>query len=91
MPYLEIYLALNIENLKSFDPSMLDDESSEMLSSIEDSVINQEKPLEEDTIIEKKSTTAWWGIKVIFRIGYKGQTPSVARWFSEEAIEIEFL
>lgn len=58
---------------------MPDDKPNNMLSSIEDLVIDQEKPLEEDIIIEKKSTTTRRGIKIIFRIWHKGQKPSVAR------------
>lgn len=46
---------MNVGNLKSFEPLMLDNKLNEILSSIEDLVTNKEKSLEEDTIIEKRS------------------------------------
>lgn len=67
---MEMYSIMNVENLKSFKPLMLDDEMNETLSSIEDLVTNQEKRLEKDTIVEKFTTTQQ-GIKVVFQIGCK--------------------
>lgn len=55
--YTKIYLVVNVENLKLFEPLVLGNESSKMLPSVEDLVINQEMSLEEDTIIKKSTTT----------------------------------
>lgn len=36
LPYIEIYSIVNIENLKSFEPSMLDNEPSKVLPFVKD-------------------------------------------------------
>lgn len=51
---MEIYSVVNVENLKPFKPSMLDDEPSKTLPHVEDLVTDQEKPLEEDTTVKKQ-------------------------------------
>lgn len=51
-----MYLVINAENLKLFEPSLLDDDLEEgtHLPSIDDLCIKQEDPLEEDYILEQK-------------------------------------
>lgn len=49
-----MYLVANVENLKAFEPSMLVYKLIEMLCLIDNLVIDQEKTLDKDAIIEKK-------------------------------------
>lgn len=83
--YMVMYSVVNVEKLKLFEPSMLDDEAKEVLPTVEDLVTEQEAILAEDTIVDRKTTTTRRGAMESFRIGRKGQRPSAAKWFSREA------
>jgi hypothetical protein len=56
-PYMHIYSTVNVDNLKLYEPSMLDQEEEEVLPSIEDLAPNAQAELEEDTILQKWSRT----------------------------------
>jgi hypothetical protein len=49
-PYMHIYSIMNVENLKLYEPSMLDQEEEEVLPSIEDLAPHAHAELVEDTI-----------------------------------------
>jgi hypothetical protein len=49
-PYMHIYSVVNADNLKLYEPSMLDYEEEEVLPSIEDLGIDAQVELEEETI-----------------------------------------
>ncbi|CAL8992604.1 unnamed protein product [Prunus brigantina] len=55
-PYMHMYLVINGENLKLFEPSLLDDDPNEdtRLPSVDDLKIEREDPLQEDCILEQK-------------------------------------
>ncbi|CAL2228946.1 unnamed protein product [Prunus armeniaca] len=55
-PYMHIYSVINGENLKLFEPSLLDDDLDEdtRLPSVDDLKIEREDPLQEDYILEHK-------------------------------------
>ncbi|XP_038973019.1 uncharacterized protein LOC120105044 [Phoenix dactylifera] len=88
--YMEMYSVVNIEKLKPFEPSMLDDEPGETLPTVEDLVTAQETVLAEDAILERKTTTTRRGTRESFRVGRKGQRPSAAKWFSKETGQSQF-
>jgi hypothetical protein len=50
-PYMKIYSILNVENLKLYEPSMLDQEEEKVLPSIEYLALDSQVELEEDTIL----------------------------------------
>jgi hypothetical protein len=56
-PYICIYSVVNVENLKLYEPSMLDKEEEQVLPTIEDLTPYSQEELEEDTILQKKSRT----------------------------------
>lgn len=60
---MEMYSITNVENLKAFKSSMLNDEPSKALPLICNLMANQEKTLDENSIIEKKVTTTRRGNK----------------------------
>ena len=51
---LDIYSIVNIQKLKPIEPSILDDESAEVMPLVEDLHIDKETPLLEETILEMK-------------------------------------
>ena len=55
-PYMQIYSVVNAEYLKLFEPSLLDGnaEGEVVLPTIEELSLEEEKPLEEDCLVESK-------------------------------------
>jgi hypothetical protein len=60
-PYMHIYSVVNVDNLKLYEPSMLDQEEEQVLPSIEDLAPDAQAELEEDTILKKQSKTTRQG------------------------------
>ena len=50
-PYTNIYSVVNVENLKLYETSMLDEEEEKFLPSIEDLPPNAYAKLENDTVL----------------------------------------
>jgi hypothetical protein len=46
-----IYLVVNVENLKLYEPSMLDQEEEKVLPSIEELAPDTQEELEKDTVL----------------------------------------
>lgn len=56
-PYMCIYSVVNVENLKLYEPSMLDQEEKEVLPSMEDLTPNAKEDLKKDTFLQKRYKT----------------------------------
>ncbi|CAL8994908.1 unnamed protein product [Prunus brigantina] len=91
-PYMHMYSVINAENLKLFEPSLLDDDPEEdtRLPSVDDLRIEREEPLQEDCILEQKVRETRHGKYAYFRIGSKGQLPSKSKWYIRDKAIIEF-
>jgi hypothetical protein len=50
-PYMCIYSVVNVENLKLYEPSMLDQEEEKVLPTIEDLAPDAQEELAEDTVL----------------------------------------
>ena len=50
-PYMKIYSVVNVENLKLYEPSMLDQEEEQVLPSIDDLAPDAQAKLEGDTVL----------------------------------------
>ncbi|GJZ43748.1 hypothetical protein Tco_0591003 [Tanacetum coccineum] len=87
---MEMYLAINVDKLKLFKPSMLNDDPGESLPSVDDLVTGQDAVLEEDTIIERNTSSTRRGERKSYRIGRKGQHPNASKWVSKEVGEAQF-
>jgi len=61
-PYMCIYFAMNVENLKLYEPSMLDQEEEQVLLFVEDLAPDVQAELIEDTILQKRSRTTRQGV-----------------------------
>ncbi|GKA83290.1 reverse transcriptase [Tanacetum coccineum] len=55
--YMEMYSVVNVDKLKLFEPSMLDEEPGEYLPSLDELINEQEKVLTKDTIVKRKSSS----------------------------------
>lgn len=86
---MEIYSVINISNLQPFKPLMLDDELEAILPLVDDLVIDWEMMLVEDIILEKITETGQRKWEA-FWVGWKGQHPSVAKWFNRKASQVAF-
>ena len=56
-PYMCIYSVVNVENLKLYEPSMLDQEEEYVLPSMEDLAPDAQAELTIDTVLQKRSKT----------------------------------
>ncbi|CAL2259851.1 unnamed protein product [Prunus armeniaca] len=91
-PYMHMYSVINAENLKLFEPSVLDDDPDEdiRLPSVDDLKIELEDPLLKDCILEQKVRETRHGKYEYFRIGSKGQLPSKSKWYIRDKATQEF-
>ena len=55
LPYMCIYSVVNVENLKLYEISMLDQEEDQVIPSIEDLAPDSQVELAEDTVLQKQS------------------------------------
>ncbi|KAM1507548.1 hypothetical protein TB2_016615 [Malus domestica] len=89
---MHMYSIINAENLKLFEPSLLDDDLDEdsRLPSVDDLRMEEEDHLEEDIILEQRVRETRRGKYENFRIGKKGQLPSKSKWYRRDKVEKEF-
>nr|GEX36062.1 hypothetical protein [Tanacetum cinerariifolium] len=73
--YMELYSVVNVDKLKLFEPSMLDDEPVESLPSVDALATGKETVLTEDTIVERKTSSTKREERQSFQIGKKRTTP----------------
>lgn len=79
--YMHIYSLINVENLRLFEPSLIEDpEEKSQLPSIDDLLPEYLNELQEDTVLDRKVRTTRKGDIEYLRIGLKGSKPSSARW-----------
>ena len=89
-PYMHIYSVVNMDNLKLYKPSMLDQEEEQGLPFAEDLALDAQVELTEDTILQKRSKTTRQGQQDLWQIGLKGQLPCKAKWYIKEEVEEKF-
>ena len=79
--YMHIYLVVNVDNLRLFEPSLIEDpEEQSQLPSIDDILPEYLNELQEDTILDRKVRTTRRRNIEYLRIGLKGSKPSSAKW-----------
>ena len=82
-PYTCIHSVENVENLKLYEPSMLDQEEEQVLPTTEDLAPNAHAELVEDTVLQKRSRTTRQGQQGLWQTGLKGQLPGKTKWYSD--------
>jgi len=89
-PYKCIYSVLNVENLKLYEPSMLDKEEEQVIPSIDNLARDAQVELVKDTFLHKQSRTTRHGKNDLWQIKLKGQLLGEAKWYSREKEEEKF-
>ena len=79
--YMHIYLVVNAENLRLFEPLLIEDlEEKSQFPSINDLLPEYLNELQEYTVLDRKVRTMRRGDVEYLRIGLKGSKPGSARW-----------
>jgi hypothetical protein len=80
-PYMPMYAVVNVENLKLYEPPLIDDQGEHVqIPSIDDFYPKYLTELQEDTILDKRMRTLKRGNVEYLRVGLKGTNPSKAKW-----------
>ena len=86
-PYMEIYYIVNVENLRLFEPPLIDDQGDHVdLPSIDDFSPEYLDELQQDLILNRRIKTSRRGNFNYLRVGLKGQNPSKAKWMERERV-----
>ena len=79
--YMHIYSVVNVESLRIFEPSLIEDPKEQsQLPSIDDLLPEYLNEFQEDTVLDKKVRTTHRGDVEYLRIGLKGSNPSSTKW-----------
>ena len=85
--YMQMYSVVNVENLRLFEPPLIDDyESDIQLPSIEDFLLEFLDDLKEDAILDRRTCTSRRGNVDYVRVGLKGSKPSKEKWIEVEKV-----
>ena len=80
-PYMKIYYVVNVENLRFFEPPLIDDQGEHVqLPSIDDFLPEYLDELQQDLILDRRIKTSRRGNVEYLRVGLKGQNPSKEKW-----------
>jgi hypothetical protein len=86
-PYMQIYSVVNVENLRLFEPPLIDDQGEHVqLPSIDDFSPEYLDELQQDLILDRRTRTSKRGDVEYLRVGLKGQKPSQAKWLQIEKV-----
>jgi hypothetical protein len=90
-PYMQIYLVVNIENLKLYEPPMVMDQR-EIVSvpSVDKFSLEYLDELIEDIILDKTMRNSHRGDVEYIQVGLKGTHPSKSRWIEKEKAREKF-
>jgi len=87
LPHMQIYSIVNVENLRLFEPPLIDDQGEHVqLPSIDDFSIEYLDELQQDLILDKRTKTSKRGDVEYLRVGLKGKKPSQAKWLQTEKV-----
>ena len=79
--YMHIYSVVNVDCLRLFRPSMIEDlEEQSQLPYVDDLLPEYLNELWEDTVLERKVRMMRSGQVEYLRIGLKGLKPSIVKW-----------
>ena len=76
-----IYLVINVENLKIYEPSMIMGKDGDIwVLTVDEFVPEYLDELFEDVILDKRTRFLHWGDVEYFWFGLKGGNPSKVKW-----------
>ena len=89
--YMQIYSVVNAENLRLYEPSLIEDpEEQSQLPSIGDLLSKYLNELQEDTVLDRKVRTTRQGDVEYLRVGLKGSNPSKAHWIEVRQVKEQY-
>jgi len=89
--YMHIYSVVNVDCLRLFEPSMIEDpKEKSQLPSVDDLLPKYLNELQEDTVLDRKVRTTHSGQVEYLRIGLKGSKPSSAKWIEIRQVRQQF-
>ena len=84
---MQIYFVVNFENLRLFQPLLIDDQGEHVqLPSIDDFSPKYLDELQQDHILDRRIRTSKRGDVIYLRVGLKGQKPYQAKWLQIEKV-----
>ena len=84
---MQIYLVVNVENLKYFDPPMIMDQDEEVsIPSVDEFALEYLDELKEDIILDNRTRTSRRGDVDYLRVGLKGTHKSKAKWIEKDKV-----
>ncbi|KAL5717444.1 hypothetical protein ACHQM5_010444 [Ranunculus cassubicifolius] len=87
--YMRMYSVANAENLKLFEPSLLDErDTAPLLPSVHDLIPSE--VVSEDLVLGKKTRKTRLGEQEFWWICPKGQYANRAKWYSEDQVRERF-
>ena len=79
--YMQLYSVFNVENLRLYEPPLIDDQGSDVqLPSIDYFSPKFLDELKEDTILDRSTRASKRGSVDYLRVALKGSKPSEAKW-----------
>jgi hypothetical protein len=79
---MQMYVVVNVENLKLYEPPLIDDQGEHVqIPSIDDFSPDYLTELQEDTILDRRMRTSKQGNVEYLRVGLKGMNPRKAKWW----------
>ena len=89
--YMHIYLVINADCLRLFEPSMIEDpEEQSQLPSIHELLPEYLNELQEDIVLDRKVRRTHTGNVEYLRIGLKGSKSSSAKWIEIGQVRQQF-
>jgi hypothetical protein len=86
-PYMQIYLVVNVENLKLFEPPMVMDRDEEVsIPSVDEFSLEYLDELKEYIILDRGTRTSCRGDVYYLRVGLKGTHPSKQKWIEKDKV-----
>jgi len=71
-----------VKNLNLYEPSLVAEDTSVILPSMEDLAPEHMDMLAEDVVLEKKKRSSYSGEHEVWHIGLKGQHLQKAKWYA---------
>ena len=86
-PYMQIYFIVNVDNLRLFEPPLIDDQGEHVqLPSIDDFSPEYLDELQQNLILDRRTITSMRGNVKYLRVELKGQNISKAKWMENEKV-----
>ena len=86
-----MYLMLNVENLKLYEPPLIMDvEEVGQVPAMDYFTPEYLEKLPNEIILDRNTKTSLWGDVEYLRIGLKGMHPSKAQWMEKEKVREKF-